>query len=255
MSFRAIRIAILLLLFIGISALTYWEGRSVIEWKRPLQIVIYPIAASDSEAVRAYTAALSAAQFEEITTFMVLESARYRLKPVPKPVITLGQTVTELPPAGPRGARSALDNLVLSLKLRYYAFRNAPFWENIGRIRLFVVYHEATDGKPLDHSLGLKKGLFGVVHAFASSKQNAQNNVVIAHELLHTLGASDKYDANLMPVFPEGFADSAGEQPVYPQRAAEIMAGRIAISATQAKIPPDLSACVIGYKTATEMNW
>ena len=225
------------------------------EWKRPLQIVIYPIAANDSEVVSAYTAALSAAQFEEIATFIARESARYRLKPVPKPVFTLGETVTELPPAGPRDARGALDNLLLSLRLRHYAFRNAPFWENIGRIRLFVVYHPAKDGEALDHSLGLKKGLFGVVHAFASSRQNAQNNVVITHELLHTLGASDKYDASLMPIFPEGFAEAAGEQPVYPQRAAEIMAGRIPVSPTQARIPANLSACVIGYKTATEINW
>lgn len=255
MSFRSVRITLLLLLFSGVAALTYWEGRSVVEWKQPLQIVVYPIAASDSAAVRAYTAALSATQFEEIATFIARESTRYRLKPVPKPVFTLGHSVTELPPTGARAARSALDNLLSSLKLRYYAFRNAPFWENIGRVRLFVVYHEATDGKPLDHSLGLKKGLFGVVHAFASSRQTAQNNVVIAHELLHTLGASDKYDANLMPIFPEGFAEAAGGRPIYPQRAAEIMAGRIAISATQAKIPPSLSACVIGYKTATEINW
>lgn len=255
MSFRAIRITILLLLFIGIAALTYWEGRSVIEWQRPLQIVIYPIAANDSEAVRAYTATLSVTQFEEIATFITQQSVRYRLKPVPKPVITLGQPVTELPPVAPRGARSALDNLLLSLKLRYYAFRNAPFWGNIGRIRLFVVYHQANDGEVLDHSLGLKKGLFGVVHAFASSRQNAQNNVVIAHELLHTLGASDKYNANLMPIFPEGFAESAGDEPVYPQHVAEIMAGRIPISPTQAKIPPGLSSCVIGYKTATQISW
>lgn len=255
MSFRAIRITILLLLFIGVAALTYWEGRTVLEWKRPLQIVIYPIPANDSEAVRAYTVTLTAAQFDEIATFVTEQSVRYRLKPVPKPVILLGETVSELPPAGPRGPRSALDNLLLSLKLRYYAFRNAPFWENIGRLRLFVVYHPANDGEALEHSLGLKKGLFGVVHAFASTKQNSQNNVVITHELLHTLGASDKYDINLMPIFPEGFAESAGAEPVYPQHAAEIIAGRIPISPTQAKIPSGLSACVIGYKTATEISW
>ena len=46
----------------------------------------------------------------------------------------------------------------------------------------------------LAHSLGLQKGLIGVVNAFASSSQAAENNVVIAHELLHTVGATDKYD-------------------------------------------------------------
>lgn len=255
MSFRSIRIAVLLFLFAAIAAITYWESWSVLQWKRPLQIVIYPIMSTDSETVRDYTAGVSAAQFQEIATFIASQSARYRLRPVPTPVITLGATVSELPPAAKRGPRSALDNMILTLKLRYFAFRNAPFWENIGRIRLFVVYHEAQDGQALEHSLGLKKGLFGVVHVFATAKQQAQNNVVIAHELLHTLGASDKYDANLMPIFPEGYPESGDRGPTYPQHLAEIMAGRIALSPTQAKIPAGLANCVIGYKTATEISW
>lgn len=255
MSFRSIRIAVLLLIFVLIAALTYWESWSVVQWKRPLGIVIYPIPGENSEAVERYTADLTVRHFQEIAPFIAEQSARYRLQPVPQPVIVLGAVVHELPPTGARGAHSALDNLLLSLKLRYYAFRNAPFWENIGRIRLFVVYHQAEDGVALEHSLGLKKGLFGVVHAFASPKQTAQNNVVITHELLHTLGASDKYNADLMPIYPYGFAEPGDSVPNYPQRYAEIMAGRIAISPTLAKIPPSLAHCVIGYKTASEINW
>lgn len=254
MSFRAIRITVLLLILAAVAALTYWESWNVIQWKRPLQVVIYPIAGANSDVIREHTAGLTGAQFQEIARFITTQSARYRLETVPAPVVILGNVVRELPPVGARGARTALDNLILSLKLRAYAFRNAPFWENIGRIRLFVVYHEVQDGVALEHSLGLKKGLFGVVHAFASKKLAAQNNVVIAHELLHTLGASDKYDANLMPIFPEGFAESEAG-PNYPQQLAEIMAGRIAISPTQARIPRSLDHCVIGYKTAHEINW
>ncbi len=44
------------------------------------------------------------------------------------------------------------------------------------------------------HSLGLQAGLLGVVYAFADETLDAPNNVVIAHEVLHTLGATDKYD-------------------------------------------------------------
>lgn len=254
MTFRQFRIATLLTLLISVAVLTWWESWSVTQWNRPLEVVIYPIAGSDDAKVAARIASLDAAQFAEIGTFIATQSARYRSVAVPQAKITLGNVVTELPPTSAPGAHSAWDNLVLSLKLRYFAFRNAPFWESLGRIRLFVIYHSGQDGTPLQHSLGLQKGLFGVVHVFADSRLQAQNNVVITHELMHTLGASDKYDADLNPVWPHGFAEPE-DAPRYPQHNAEIMGGRIPVSPTQARIPASLERCVVGYKTASEINW
>ena len=93
-----------------------------------------------------------------------------------------------------------------------------------------------------------------MVHAYASDAQASQNNIVIAHELLHTLGATDKYDSVGMPIFPEGFGDSE-QTNRYPQQYAEIMAGRVAIAPGRAEMPDGLEACVIGYRTANEINW
>ena len=138
--------------------------------------------------------------------------------------------------------------------MRYYAFHTTPFWKNLGRIRLFVVYHQGEEGKPLQHSLGLRKGLVGVVHVFAKQEQSAQNNIVITHELLHTLGASDKYDAQGQPIYPDGFP-YPHEEERYPQHAAEIMAGRIAVRPDRAVIPTNLAACAVGPKTAYEIAW
>ena len=43
------------------------------------------------------------------------------------------------------------------------------------------------------------------------------NDMVIAHELLHTLGATDKYDpVNNAPRFPDGYGDPQ-QMPLYPQ--------------------------------------
>ena len=59
--------------------------------------------------------------------------------------------------------------------------------------------------------------------------------MVIAHELLHTLGASDKYDPqSLAPIFPDGYAEP-DRQPSHPQRMAEIMAGRIPVAEGRAE--------------------
>lgn len=101
----------------------------------------------------------------------------------------------------------------------------------------------------------MQKGLIGVVYAFADPQMAGANNIVIAHELMHTLGASDKYaPATNLPQFPGGYGDPEA-QPRYPQRDAEIMAGRRAISATEAQMPPDLDAVVVGEQTAREIGW
>ena len=82
-----------------------------------------------------------------------------------------------------------------------------------------------------------------------------QNNIVIAHEFLHTLGATDKYDfANNQPVFPDGYAEPQ-RVPLLPQSYAEIMAGRPPLTHTEAEIPASLNRVLIGEQTAREINW
>jgi hypothetical protein len=105
------------------------------------------------------------------------------------------------------------------------------------------------------HSLGLSKGLIGVVYAFAAPEMNGENNVVIAHELLHTVGASDKYNfADDAPRFPDGYGD-ASQKPLYPQRAAELMAGRRMLAPEKWQQAQSLDEVVIGTATALEIRW
>ncbi len=79
--------------------------------------------------------------------------------------------------------------------------------------------------------------------------------LVIAHELLHTLGATDKYEpADDAPRFPDGYGDPR-QTPLYPQQRAELMAGRRMISATQWEQPSGLDQAVIGPATALEIRW
>jgi hypothetical protein len=105
------------------------------------------------------------------------------------------------------------------------------------------------------HSLGLQAGLLGVVYAYADESLNEPNNVVIAHEVLHALGATDKYDAETnQPLFPQGYGEPDAE-PRYPQAWAEIMAGRIAISDDEAEMPDGLADVLVGPETATEIRW
>ena len=122
-------------------------------------------------------------------------------------------------------------------------------------IQVFIIYFEPEKSLRLAHSLGLQKGLIGVVNAFADKKMSKENNVVIAHEILHTVGASDKYDPRTnLPLFPIGFADP-DKEPSFPQKKAEIMAGRIAVAVNKAEAPESLKKVVVGNTTATEIRW
>jgi hypothetical protein len=118
-----------------------------------------------------------------------------------------------------------------------------------------VLYHDPALTPTVPHSLGLTKGLIGVVYAFADAEMTGENNVVIAHELLHTVGATDKYNlVDDAPRFPDGFGDP-GQIPLYPQKSAELMAGRRMLASDRWEQVSSLDAVVVGAATALEIRW
>jgi hypothetical protein len=93
------------------------------------------------------------------------------------------------------------------------------------------------------------------VDAFAAPEMDGTNDVVIAHELLHTLQATDKYDPQTdAPSFPSGYGDPR-QVPLYPQATAELMAGRRMLSPTRWEEPRNLDEVVVGPATAVEIRW
>jgi hypothetical protein len=77
---------------------------------------------------------------------------------------------------------------------------------------------------------------------------------VAAHELFHTLGASDKYDASGRTLLPEGLPEP-DRVPLFPQLGAEVMARNRAVSATEEAIPASLDELIVGRLTAQEIGW
>jgi hypothetical protein len=77
---------------------------------------------------------------------------------------------------------------------------------------------------------------------------------VTTHELLHLLGAKDKYDAWGRSLVPEGLAEPE-LRPLYPQRHAEVMARNVALSPTEERPPESLSDLKVGATTAREIGW
>lgn len=253
--FRAFRITVLLLIFVAVAFYAKTQKIKSRTWIKPLEVVVFPINGENSPEVEQYIQTLDSAVFSDIDRFFQREAEFYQLN-TPTPFrATLGPTLHEHPPASPRPDSHILSIIWWGLRFRYWAYRHTPDDKsNLRRIRVFAHYHEAHKGKKLQHSLGLDKGLLAVVHAFASENQEAQNNIVIAHELLHTVGATDKYDNDGEPVFPNGYADPE-RQPLYPQERAEIMAARIPLLTDKSVMAENLEQCIIGPQTALEINW
>ncbi len=253
-SFKKLRIAILLVI-LAVVGLDSWLTlvRST-SWDHPLWVVVYPINGDGSTEADEYIHTLTTSDFAAVEQFMVDEVQRYQLS-VKDPVdVRIGPIVKELPPLPPSD-RSIWKTMLWSLQLRYWSIVRDEYDGPKPNIRIFVLYHKLEDNKLLQHSTGLQKGMVSVVHAFAAEKMAARNSVVITHEMLHTLGASDKYDlSNGQPIFPDGYGD-AQQQPLLPQKWAEIMGGRIAITETEAEMPKSLKQALIGTVTAREIGW
>jgi hypothetical protein len=253
-AFKALRILILLMVLLIVSVTTCQDRFRSTTWRSPLYVAIYPIAADDSPVTRAYLAALDAERFKPIDRFFEREARRYHVS-IDEPVKTrLRPVLEEHPPRRPADA-SVLGTAWWSLKLRYWAWRVSGRVADPEDIRMFVLYHDPGLTPVVPHSLGLAKGLIGVVYGFATPSMSGENDVVIAHELLHTLGATDKYNpATNAPQFPNGYGDPR-QVPLYPQASAELMAGRRMLSATRWEQPANLDEVVVGPATAAEIRW
>jgi len=252
--FKAIRISILLLILTFVVLNTWLSQSRSTDWNNSLWIKIYPINADGSDASLKYIASLNTDVFAQVEAFIAKEAGRYG-KSLDRPLrVEFGQMVTEQPPAIDVDS-GVLGVMLWSLKMRWWASGVTDDQDRIEPdVRIFVRYHEPDYGFLLENSVGLQKGMVGVVNAYASRRNAGNNNVIIAHEFLHTLGATDKYElASGQPNYPDGLAEP-DRSPIYPQRFAEIMGGRIALAADNAVVPKSLKYALIGPTTAQEIG-
>ncbi|HEX4619659.1 MAG TPA: hypothetical protein VH135_08000 [Steroidobacteraceae bacterium] len=252
---KNIRILALLLVLFAV-ALQQWLARIHTQgWQATLWVGIYPLNADGSRTAQGYIEALRREDFVAVESFFAREAHRYGVKTDEPVHIELYPQGSELPPALAPDA-GPLGIAWWSLRLRWFAAHASTAAGRVpSTIRLFVLYHDPATLERAPDSHGLQKGLVGVVHAFATGAMTGSNDIVIAHELMHTVGASDKYDlASGAPIFPVGYGDPQ-QRPLYPQAQAEIMAVRRALSAQEAEMPRTLGSEVVGSATALEIHW
>lgn len=250
---KTLRVSILLIILVIIGINTLQE-KADLNWKNSFFVAVYPVNADGSAHTQQYIQSLKERDFDVVAETLNQQAKHYGLSLYQPLNLMLGQAVNQIPPAPP-ASHQWFKVVMWSLQLRYYSWKYQQRFELKPNIQLFVLYHDPKKFKALSHSTALAKGRVGRINLFASDQQHEQNMVILAHELLHTLGASDKYDMeNNLPIYPDGFANSQ-QQPLYPQKKAELMGGRIPLSPTKAMIPDRLSQTIIGEKTAREIGW
>lgn len=250
---RYMRYLILLLILLFVAANAAFQKWKVASWDETLQVRIYAINADDRNATSTYVSQLGINHFAPIEKFVNREANRYGID-IDVIEVSYGGELADIPPQLPVQS-SALNNIIWSLKFRFWSwFRETEAADGNADINLFVNYFDTATRQSLQHSVGLRGGLIALINAFADDSYRGSNNVVIAHELMHTFGASDKYGSGTQPMYPDGYADPY-QQPLYPQSRAAIMGGRIPLGPTQSKIPNSLADVVVNVFTASEIHW
>lgn len=250
---QKLRIIVLLLILATVIQQS-WLEKVDLNWKHNFYVAVYPVNADNSANVSDYLRTLRRDDFEALAQYYAEQSQPYQLG-LRRPIeVQLGAQVDAIPPAPPVNG-NILDTIFWSLQFKYFAWLHSPKVNVKPEIRLYLLYHDLLTSPKLSHSTALNNGRIGRVNLFGDSKYAKQNLVIIAHELLHTLNATDKYDLNTtLPIFPEGYAEP-DKSPLYPQDLAEIMGGRVPTDQSHANIPKDLQQTIIGKKTAREIGW
>ena len=252
--YKKIRLLLLVLLLFVVSLNTLLSKIRSTDWDKSLWVVVYPVNADDREDTQDYINKLKETDFDDIETFFSKEARRYQIK-IERPFeVMLAPQLHDHPPEPPVNP-SLIENIIWSLQMRYWSWRQDSWDGPDPDIKIYMRFFSPDGQQLLRHSLGLQKGLIGLVNGYGDAEYQGQNNLIAAHELLHTLGANDKYDPETSwPLWPDGYADPI-KVPLLPQLEAEIMGGRVQISPSVAIIPPGLEYVVVGPATAIEINW
>ncbi|HYP89115.1 MAG TPA: hypothetical protein VEQ59_13205, partial [Polyangiaceae bacterium] len=120
--------------------------------------------------------------------------------------------------------------------------------------RIYLVMKPARGGLSFVEGESEYGGRIGIAQADIDPEMIDFSLFVAAHELLHTLGASDKYDSVGRAVYPSGFAAPA-QLPLFPQPGAEVMARNLPLSADHERPPNTLAELFVGDATAGEIGW
>ena len=186
------------------------------------------------------------------------EWGRYRpASPVPMITVALdGWAQVETLPSSPGRAADLAGRAreVLAFKAAQQKI-DARIAEHAARdITIYVVLRPTPNGGGLVEGVAEAGGRVGMVEAVLETHDLSLELTAVAHELLHCLGATDKYDARGHAILPQGLAEPE-KTPLFPQLAAEVMVGEIPTAPGEGRALTRLEEVQVGPVTAREIRW
>lgn len=250
---KRIRVTVLLLLLAYVSFTSYFDLHP--NWDNETTIVLHPINVQNDKVVDEYIKNLKPSDFDNISEFLTENATHYRNKDTSIRVV-LGSVLKTPPPIVDEKVASNMFHTALwSLKFKFYALVNKKAEDFGADSIMYLTYYYSKNVNQLERSTALQRGRIGLVNLYGEKVMSSTNNVIIAHEALHTFGATDFYDLNTgIPIFPIGYADP-DQKPLYPQKRAEIMGGYILLNEQDFTIPDDFDEVVLSKDTAKDLQW
>jgi hypothetical protein len=253
--FKLMRVVLLLSVLFVILLSTWMTEKQMAAWERPILVTVYPIVADEEPESAKFAKEISTESFNEVNQFFNRESMVYSFTVTPAFRFQIAPVSHDKPPQIPHQFNTAAIAW-WSLKMRWWAWmkdlRDGMIQPDI---QMFLMVHSLNGKNEVGISVGMRKGRYGIVKAYARESLRPENLVVFTHELLHVLGATDKYVISTgEPIFPDGFA-RPDQRPLFPQTHAEIMGGRTPLNSFTSEMPDSLEQCKIGRATAREIGF
>ncbi len=258
--FFYVRVTVLSAILLGVLAyawLDHERRHSRTLWQEPLTVGMVVLdfgKGGVDEAVLASLAARASALGERLSR----EFARYRDADQPMiRVLPYGPVHVKRRPPEPQG-----EGLWAALRYSYELWRYTSQVDDAADVpsrgldsRIYVVAEPVDDAERKQvEGYSQDGGRIGIARVQLDDSTIDLGLFVVAHELMHTLGASDRYDEFGRTLIPEGLGNPE-QRPLYPQQTADVMA-RNRVLEPGTEIPPEtLEELSVAPQTAAEIGW
>lgn len=256
-----VRVTVLLLLLFGVLLYAWADVRrreARTTWERPLHVavVLVELAPIDPQAVVDMRT-----QIDLLEDHLDGEMRRYRPEAKHAPF----ELSLHGPVRVPSGPPNAPDQESGVTELAEYSW---DLWRYIDSIdddldletkafdsRIYLVARPPGDeNRKQIEGLSEQDGRIGLVEVDLDTGTVDFALFVATHELFHTLGANDKYDAAGFIIAPDGLAEPHLD-PLYPQQFTELMARHRATGPSSSVPPESIEELLVGSTTAREIHW
>jgi len=253
-TFRTIRIAVLLTVLIFVIGLAYSHHRRVEErrsWQRTLHVGVWLAQAQDG--VDPNTILELRDSVVDLELALNREFERYGGSIQPFRFHAFGPVLAPTPPTLDDDSFQARVQFTWELRTYTKAVRLGVAQVPTD-IDIYVSLRPPSGKQRHFEGIAALNSTIGLVEVELEADMIPVVLMTVAHELFHTLGATDKYDSNGETRIPDGLGDP-DQEPLFPQAGMDVMGRDVVLGPGQPRLLRNLSELRVNRFTAAEIGW